>query len=90
MLKLGMIILLSVAYGVTSGQIREPLSINVEPGQSNGDRFLIYNITLGNFNDSIVCVLRSPTISLNSRQGPFELVALDRDKDKETYNPEYA
>jgi hypothetical protein len=90
MLKTCMLILFSVAYGVCSGQIREPLSIKIEQAVSNNGGFKVYNVTLGNFNDSIICILRSPTISLNSRQGPFELAATNRDKDKEVYNPEYA
>ena len=91
MLKTCMLILFSVAYAAAFGQkIREPLSIKIKPEVSKNSRFKIYNVTLGNFNDSIVCILRSPTISLNSRQGPYELVAVGHDNGKERYNPEYA
>jgi hypothetical protein len=47
MLKTCLLIVFSVAYGVSSGQISEPLSIKIEPGVSKNDRFKIYNVTLG-------------------------------------------
>ena len=74
----------------TIGQQAEPFTIIVKPAVSSNDSFSFYKVELGSHIDSVICILRSASISLGIDAEPSYLVPLKSNDTQEQYNLQYA
>ncbi|HXB31870.1 MAG TPA: hypothetical protein VNV35_00550 [Puia sp.] len=84
------LIFFSFFNALAFGQNKEPVSIDISADTLKGKNFAVYNICISNFGDSIVCILRSPTIVLGVGFPPQDLAVRVKDSVKELYELEYS
>ena len=85
-----LIVLYLFLHGMASAQSPKPLLIEISLDTSKSQPLAIYNIQLSNYSDSIICVLRSPTIVLGVGFEPQKLASRSSDGVKEMFDLEWS
>jgi hypothetical protein len=85
-----LIVLYLFLHSIASAQPPKPLLIEISFDTSKSQNFAIYNIRLSNYSDSIICVLRSPTIVLGIGFEPQRLVSRSADGVGEMFDLEWS